>query len=934
MLRLMIQKLVHKKWMVFSLLIGNILLVAIAASHPLYRNASLQRMLTDGFEEVFDTTNVYPGTLSMSSAMKKTQNSAEFYKLLELSENFCADMELPEYMRLAHYHVQPSKSVFEVDRNAGKREVSVKIGMMTELEDHVKIRTGQMYANTMTEDGCFEAIVSESTLVKLNLIIGDVLNFKTLRGLNGENVRVKIVGTFENANENDAYWVNSPDGFIDEVFISEEIFMSNFLVKEKLNYNVTGQWHVMFDYTAMKPEKVDKLLTFTNSIADETISLVDYVPRPEYLQVLENYNNYEKRVSVTLIILQVPVLVLLCAFLFMISGQLINLEDNEISLLKSRGASRWQIFSLYMMQSGLLAAIGFVTGLPIAAYICRILGSSNAFLEFVKRRPLDTEYSLDVLLIAGVAVLVSVLMTVLPALKSSKLSIVNLKQKKARTGKRFWQKFYLDIVIFGVSIYGYYSFGNQKEEMIKRVVSGGSLDPLLFLCSSLFILGAGLLALRIQPILVKLIYTVNRKRWKPANYASFLQIMRTGSKQYFIMIFLILTIALGIFNATVARTILANSEAYIRYANGADLIISEKWKSNQALAAADPTVELTYKEPDFSRYLQFDEVQSAAKVYISNDAYIRNGKEQTVVNVYGIHTKDFGKVTSMDNSLLPYHYYEYLNVMAKKSDAVILSYNFKQKLGYNLGDKIIYYNKKGEAITAKVYGFVEYWPGYVPTSMKVTPDGGVVEEQNYMILAHLTTVQTNWGVLPYTVWLDVKDSTDFFYGFAEEQKIDLNYVKDTKVLLIENRNDTLFQGTNGILTMSFIIILILCIVGYLIYWILSIRSRELLFGVFRAMGMSKREIIHMLINEQLFSGVLSIGIGALIGVISSRLFVPMIQIAYSASNQVLPLRLITQSNDMVRLFTVVGVVFIFCMIILASLIYKLKISQALKLGED
>ena len=98
--------------------------------------------------------------------------------------------------------------------------------------------------------------------------------------------------------------------------------------------------------------------------------------------------------------------------------------------------------------------------------------------------------------------------------------------------------------------------------------------------------------------------------------------------------------------------------------------------------------------------------------------------------------------------------------------------------------------------------------------------------------------------------------------------------------MVEIRNDTLFQGTNGILTMSFIVVLILCCVGFLIYWILSIRSRELLFGVFRAMGMKKREIIRMLINEQIFSSGISIVIGAVIGVIASKCFVPLVQIFY------------------------------------------------------
>ena len=81
--------------------------------------------------------------------------------------------------------------------------------------------------------------------------------------------------------------------------------------------------------------------------------------------------------------------------------------------------------------------------------------------------------------------------------------------------------------------------------------------------------------------------------------------------------------------------------------------------------------------------------------------------------------------------------------------------------------------------------------------------------------------------------------------------------------------DPLLQGTNGVLTMSFIVTMILCAAGYLIYWIMSIRSRELMFGILRACGMHKEEIFHMLIVEQIFSGAVSVFAGFGIGKIAS-----------------------------------------------------------------
>ena len=134
----------------------------------------------------------------------------------------------------------------------------------------------------------------------------------------------------------------------------------------------------------------------------------------------------------SLMILEVPILILLCAFLFMISGQMLSMEQNEISILKSRGASGGQIFGLYLMQSGLLAALSAVVALPLGIFMTQLLGSSNAFLEFVRRRALDINITAEVLLYGLAAVIVSILVTVIPVISYSKVSIVNLKQRKNR----------------------------------------------------------------------------------------------------------------------------------------------------------------------------------------------------------------------------------------------------------------------------------------------------------------------------------------------------------------------------------------------------------------------------------------------------------------------------------------------------------------------
>lgn len=706
---------------------------------------------------------------------------------------------------------------------------------------------------------------------------------------------------------------------------------------------MTTNWKVIFDYNQLTAAQINRLVDDTEEMLEETSGSYNAsLEEPAYLGVLQEYQTAAKKVTTTLLILQIPVLALLLAFIFMISRQMLDLEQNEIALLKSRGSSKRQIIIIYFLQSVILSAISALAGLPLGYFLCKALGSTNGFLEFIQRKALHVTLSGSVFLYMLGAMAVSVAFMVLPVFRDANVTIVNVKRKKGRKTRNILQRVYMDVILLLVSLYGLYSFSQRKDTLMTQMLEGEPLDPFLFICSSLFIISAALVALRIQPLLIRLVYLCGRKRWKPAFFASFLQILRTKGKQSFMMVFLMLTVALGIFNATVARTILSNSESNIRYDTGATLVLQEQWEDNSMFVADNPDLELTYTEPDFSVYESMKGVRHAAKVYreeeITTSFSNKGGENNKKTSLMAIDTKQFGETVSDFNpELLPTHLNNYLNAMASDPDAVLLSSNFHTKAGVKLGDKITYTNKDKKdkkELTGVVYGFVDYFPTYLENTHELNEEEKLVTTENYLVVANLAAVQQTYGVRPYQVWLQTDESSQFIYDYAKKNNIQYTVFEDVAAKLVDMKNDALFQGTNGILTMSFIVILILCCTGFLIYWILSIRQRELLFGVFRAMGMTKKEIIQMLINEQIFSSGVSIVMGAALGILASRLFVPLVQIFYASTDQAVPLQVMFQTLDMIRLFSVVAIVIIICMIVLGKLISRINISQALKLGED
>ncbi|MBT3275505.1 MAG: FtsX-like permease family protein [Spirochaetales bacterium] len=950
MFRIVLQKMIHNGWMVLCLAAGSLLAVALISSTPMYTGAIMQRMLVRDLEQFQIDRNVYPGTISARYNFYNPNPDSRrvgFYTFINesIKENLIPDLGLDVQESSRHLTLDYMLCVDPELTEDENQRPNLQISALKGMQDHIIITHGRM-AEAEPQDGIYEVIASEEALMSLDMILDRT--YQVYNMMSEEKLTmIKVVGTYTIKDPGDLFWFRHIRSFSNNLILDFETFENDFVAQYAPNLTYI-HWFYALDY---KDIKVENLAAFLEIIHEYNLITHEY--RIDFnFPVLPIFEEYEKRaqtLNMMLLFLQTPVLLMLVFFIYMVSQLVINNERNEMAVLKSRGAGGNQIFNIYLTEGLLLGGAAFIVGPLAGFFIVSFLGSANGFMEFVQRVALPVRLSLKAYMYAFAGFALFLITMLLPVVFFSRSSIVEHKRTKVRSKKTvFWKRYFLDFILIGIAAYGLYSYNTRQQVLDITGAEGAALpvDPLLFSISVLFILGAGLLSLRLFPYLVNMLFTLGKRFWKPSTYAAFIHVGRSGGVQQFLMIFLILSLAIGVFNSTSARTINRNTEEKIRYSIGADVVINPYWEDLDAPSpAGDPFAAPApastssnsgprYIEPPFDEYLKIDGVEYATKVLRQNRASVRlPGGKSSSVELMAVIPHEFSQIAWFRRDLLPYHWYSYLNLLNMSPRVILASSSLRDEYDLKQGDSILITWSGQSSIEGIIYAFIDYWPAINPKSKRNGTSG---KYGNRFVVANLSFIQAKMALEPYEVWVKKEKgatSTALFTSL-EESGIEIQKVSDANQEIIKEKNDPMLQGTNGVLTLGFLVSMVIAIAGFIIYWILSLRRRVLQFGILRAMGMEQRKVSWMLIWEHLLISGTAIVLGIVIGRIASALFVPLIQLVYASAEQVPPFKIIVQAKDFLQIYIIGLFMIVIGIVLFRIIISRLNVHQALKLGEE
>lgn len=944
--------------MFLCLTVGSVLIAAVLACIPMYTMGTLRQMLSTDMQE-YERENLKPaGQLYFTGKIPGSVFGTSRGKKVTEAESILCDGLKDTVVTIKNSYTQVVSANMKSETGVDGFDYSASwsLNAIEGIDDNIEIIEGKIYSAEVKDD-IIEVIVEENEWKENEKAkLGEVYVFTA----SGIDVKVRPVGVFKVKNPESEYWYDNSSLFKEALFCNRSAYESRFFGSKDGEAISNVNIYLNLDFSHASIENLSDFAKYYKKINNYSKNLGIGRGRVTLncVSLINEYIAKTTDMQMSLWVLNVPVIAMLAFYMIMVTKMIIAEDRNEISTFKSRGAKTGQIFLRYVIECGIISVFALILGPLLGLFLAKTVGNASGFLEFNAREKMPVRLDGMAYVYALAACVFFSALILLPALAATKKTIVNLKQRGARKSRMpWWEKCFLDFIILGVSIGLFFIYKRTGGFNVD-----GTVDPLVYIISSLFILGAGMVALRIYPYVVALIFSITKRILRPAPYSAFVQVSRGGDEYKFLMLFLIMTISVGIYSSASARIINNNVEETVKYETGADAVIAPDFDNPEIAPYKYNDDGTKIKVPESFRHFSIDSlntdypfIKSASRVAHCGGNYVEDlerGYYRGGINVMAIDPFEYGSIGWCSKALNGISLNQYLNILEVSPTSVIISRALSEDVHANVGDEITveingsnYYDGENwPTIKCRVAAIVEYWPTMMPgeTVYFDWNEDGIEEswvEENKFIIMNFEYLYSVRDTQVFDLYLALNDDAKtgvrefsdmcVSRGLIASQEQIKTYTPD---IMEQKKSDSMLRGLNGSYSIGFVSTLLVSFAGFLIYWIMNIRKRRLQFGILRAMGLTKSSLTGMLVFEHILTTGVSVVLGIIIGAITVKIYTPLLAIAHKEG--VIPLRTAFNRADNMKIYVVVAAMLVVGIIVLATFINRLKINEAVKIGEE
>ncbi|MBX3015036.1 MAG: ABC transporter permease [Caldilineaceae bacterium] len=959
------RRLLSQRGLALATAVGLVASIALVMSVPLYTDAVYYRILQEELSQTSDDSAALnrPPFAFMFRYVGSLYGMKEWDDITQVDEYLTTQgveaLGLPHkltvrYAKTDNFRLFPTADIAYAD--VRDPLAWVNFAFVSDFEGHTTLLEGAYPtpATANLEDPV-EVAINDAMADELGLQVGET--FMTFRRVELENgsrvvqIPIRISGIWRATNPNEEFWFYRQSVFDNQLFIPEATFQGR--ISSLLNDEIAqALWYIILDGTDIHAGDVGWLTSQIAQVQQRAATLLTNT-RLEVspYDALNRYRVSSRLLNILLYAFSIPIVGLLLAFIGLVVGLAVNRQRNEIAVLRSRGATALQILGIAMLEASLLGAMALLAGVPVSQGISQLIGATRSFLNFSAESDLRVAMTVATFRFGLVALGVTLFAQVLPSLGAARYTIVSYKQEQSRTIRPpWWQRAWLDILLLIPAGYGAYLLRQQGSIAVVGNTAGSTSspfeNPLLFLVPALGAFALTLFVLRLLPFIMRLIAWIASKM----NSVGFLLATRYLSRDPAFyttpLILLILTLSLSAFTASLAQTLDNHLYDQSYYRTGADVRLVELGRSNAAgqggsagteggttattTSASSGSASTATQGPNWvfipvSEHLKVPEILGAARVG-EFGASVQVQGTWTESRFIGIDRIDFPQAAYWRRDFAPASLGALMNALAVSPDGVLMRRDYMRQNSIRVGDaiqvRVSNYGQRAE-MAMKVAGEFDYFPTWY-------------EDEPPLLVGNLDYLfEQVGGEMPYDVWVKTVPNVNYDKMIADLRALDfviLDWQSSTLRIASEQRRPER-QGLFGVLSVGFLAAALLTVLGFLLYALFSFRRRFIELGTLRAMGLSSVQMTTFLAWELAFLIVLGLVAGTVLGTIISQVFIPYLQVGADVTAKTPPFTVEIAWPAILRIYALFAALFLVALSVLAGLLLRMKIFQAIKLGE-
>ena len=913
--RLALQRLRRDPLLTLSILLGWIAALTLTTSIPMYVEEANARFLGEDLGEIKSAgEKALPFMILVPPSPDEL--SPERFHAMDLYATTQVPPQLQmELLESTLSVLSQSMDLFPttVKDLTSERESlgATRVGFVRGLMDHARLVEGAWPTTHATApEAALEALVTPAMAATLGAQVGEeYIIFGQDEQLGRFQVQLRIAGIWVPTNPAERFWFLAPQTYDGVLLLAEEVYLRDVMPSAEAYALSYVAWFQAYSSRTVNTDSASTLLKRLTTVQTRLrgiIPTVDFPRSPDW--ALVRYQESVARGTNVLLAFCLPSIGLVLLFVILVSAMSVQRRQDEIALFRSRGMSAPQVLLLYFFQGLVLGGISLGMGLVLARYMAQLLGRARAFLTFAEPQTLLVTITRKSLQVGGLVTLLCIAFYLLPALQATQFTVVGFWQRVARWGgKAWWQRAFLDASLVIAAGYGYYLLRAQKG--LGFLVGGGGdvlQQPLVLITPALFLLVGVLLFLRLAPYLLNIVAWLSS--YLPGTVLLLALRHLARAANYYSGVFLLLAFSLGLsfFTASLARTLDTNLSQRAQYRVGSDLSVkemvsiipksvgqmlqeAEDERIQGASAQPAPAVQdgaslkdhiVTFALIPSDQALQAPGVLGATRVYrFGAQVRLKGGSEKGTL--LGLERLTFPRAAFYRADLSTSSLGELMNALASDEDALLVDRAFMAEQHLNVGDRLRLRlgDPQATQVDFQVAGEVNLFPTVYP-------------EHQPLFVGNLEYILHGLGQpVPGEIWLRLQPTTDPqpVLDKMTEMGFLISTVTDARLLVKEEQAQWLRAGLFGLLSVSFILIIILGVLCLAIYSLLRFRQCAIQFGILHAIGLSRGQLEGVFLTEQVAIVAMTTLVGTALGLWGARLFIPFYNLSAEARLALPPL---------------------------------------------